>query len=162
MKLIRLLMVVAALFAAAGCQNSPPLRGGLTEAQIAVLERVGFGQTGDTWSLDLDGRLLFETDNAALTHQTRDIIERVALALKSVDIDRLTVEGHADNTGDARYNRELSLRRAASVARAFTAYGIPYEHIVVRGRGSERPIADNATAEGRAQNRRVVLIVPAG
>lgn len=152
----------AALLAvtAIACQTSPPARG-LSNAQVAALVQAGFTQTDSGWGLNLDGRILFDTAIDTLSPSSRDTINRVTTALKSVDIDRLRVEGHTDTVGDARYNQALSLRRAEAVAREIANQGIPYGNIVRVGLGAERPIADNTTTEGRAQNRRVAIIVPA-
>jgi outer membrane protein OmpA-like peptidoglycan-associated protein len=67
------------------------------------------------------------------------------------------VVGHTDSTGSAEYNQALSERRAATVASYVNARGIDQQRILAFGRGLTQPIADNATAAGRAQNRRVEL-----
>ena len=69
------------------------------------------------------------------------------------------MEGHTDARGGAPYNRALSQRRAAAVVTALVKRGVPAERLVAQGFGPDRPVADNATAEGRAKNRRVELRV---
>jgi outer membrane protein OmpA-like peptidoglycan-associated protein len=78
-----------------------------------------------------------------------------------VGVERVIVEGHTDSVGSARLNEALSLRRAESVAQQLELSGMKPAGIERRGLGFDKPIADNATAEGRAQNRRVVVTVRA-
>src|SRR3546814_13361039 len=70
----------------------------------------------------------------------------------------LSIEGHTDNTGDAAQNRSLSADRARAVADALVALGVVPGRLQSQGFGQDRPVADNATAEGRAQNRRLELV----
>ena len=65
------------------------------------------------------------------------------------------ISGHTDSTGDANYNEKLSQRRADAVKEAIIQEGVEAERLQSKGYGETRPIADNATKEGRAQNRRV-------
>jgi outer membrane protein OmpA-like peptidoglycan-associated protein len=71
----------------------------------------------------------------------------------------LRVDGHTDNVGTIEYNQQLSMRRAEAVARVLLTCGFARDHLDVRGFGKTRPIADNGTALGRAENRRVAIIV---
>ena len=83
-----------------------------------------------------------------------------ALAHPHVWIDtRIEVIGHTDNTGSAAFNQDLSQRRASSVANVLRDSGVPSNRLVTFGRGEEQPIASNLTPEGRAQNRRVEIII---
>jgi outer membrane protein OmpA-like peptidoglycan-associated protein len=149
---------VVVLFVAA-CRTPP--KPGLTEAQITALRGVGFHEEeGKGWEFNLDGRLLFNTNDSTLTDQNREIIARIVDVLKTIGISQLKVEGYADSTGSVRHNEELSLRRAEAVAREIDANGLPYSNIAVQGFGTANPVANNATREGRAQNRRVAIIVP--
>ncbi|WP_086013370.1 OmpA family protein [Thauera linaloolentis] len=152
-------MLAAALLLGA-CQTQPPAARGLSEAQIATLIKAGFTETEDGWGLNLSGRILFATDTDQLTDEAAGIIEQVATALSIIEIDRVRVEGHTDNTGSPEYNQALSERRAEAVAREIARHGILDRNVVRRSFGNTRPIADNATPEGRAQNRRVAIIVP--
>ncbi|MDR0634638.1 MAG: OmpA family protein [Azoarcus sp.] len=142
-----------------GCQTLSGTEG-LTEEQINVLREIGFHEEGDNWGFDLDGRILFDLNAAELSEQNRKVIARMVKSLKTIGITRLIVEGHSDITGDKLYNEWLSLRRARAVAREISRNGLSYGNITVKGYGVANPIGDNATREGRAQNRRVVIIVP--
>jgi outer membrane protein OmpA-like peptidoglycan-associated protein len=71
----------------------------------------------------------------------------------------MIVEGHADSQGAAEYNQELSQRRAEAVRTYLVSRGISAERVSAQGFGLTRPIADNASAEGRANNRRVEIVV---
>jgi OOP family OmpA-OmpF porin len=67
------------------------------------------------------------------------------------------VEGHTDSVGDDAYNLKLSQRRADAVRKYLVDKGVPSTPLEARGFGEAQPVADNKTADGRAQNRRVVL-----
>ena len=75
---------------------------------------------------------------------------------------RFNVEGHTDNTGTVTANNELSLRRAISVRDYLISQRVAASSIDVAGLGQSRPVADNATAEGRTRNRRVEIVVSGG
>lgn len=152
------LLCVAVVLAACQTMTEPQ---GLSEAQIAGLRKAGFIQTEEGWNLNLSGSILFDTDTDRLTAEAERVVEEVVLALKAIQIDSVRVEGHTDNVGNAAYNFDLSTRRAEAVARQFIAHGMADNKILRRSFGSRRPIASNATSEGRAQNRRVAIIVPA-
>jgi outer membrane protein OmpA-like peptidoglycan-associated protein len=71
--------------------------------------------------------------------------------------DRIQVQGHTDSTGSAAHNEELSRRRAEAVREVLASRGVNPRQMLVEGAGAAQPIADNATANGRAANRRVEL-----
>jgi len=75
------------------------------------------------------------------------------------ELTRIEVQAHTDDTGKADYNLKLSTARAESVRRWLVEHGVPPGRLVARGYGGERPIADNKTAAGRKQNRRVQFMV---
>jgi outer membrane protein OmpA-like peptidoglycan-associated protein len=84
----------------------------------------------------------------------------VGLALTRQDAEsKITVEGHTDSQGVASYNQDLSQRRAQSVRDYLVSRGIATDRITAQGFGLTRPIADNGSPEGRANNRRVEIIV---
>ncbi|MGO4305354.1 OmpA family protein [Cupriavidus sp. RAF12] len=154
-------VALALALALGGCQSAPqqPPPGKLTPAQIAVLKDEGFALTDNGWELGLSHKVLFGFDEDLITPERRGAVVRVGLALNAAGIERLRVDGHTDAAGTVAYNQQLSVRRAEAVARLLSACGFPREHIEVRGLGKSRPVSDNRTAAGRAENRRVAIIV---
>jgi OOP family OmpA-OmpF porin len=99
----------------------------------------------------------FENDSAELTTAARNVLAPIAEVLKGrPDIKALSVTGHTDSNGSEAYNQRLSQARAQSVADFFSAQGVS-AGIMAKGMGESSPVADNATAAGRAENRRVEL-----
>ncbi len=90
------------------------------------------------------------------------MVEKLGKALIEVGLNRARVDGHTDSNGDEAYNQQLSLKRARSVADVLVSVGMPQGNLDIRGRGEEAPIADNATSGGRAENRRVAIIIGNG
>ena len=138
-------------------QPAPPAR--FSPAQVTTLQRLGFAEVTEGWELNLAGKVLFSFDDERLGADGLHTIAGIADALLKESLTRLRIEGHADNIGGDEYNRRLSTRRAEVVAREFAARGLPAGRIEVRGVGSAMPVADNATEAGRAQNRRVAILV---
>ena len=149
--------LLLAMLALTGCQSAPPK--GLTPEQIAVLKREGFTPTDEGWAYDLSGRVLFGSDLDSLNGQSQAIVERIGKALLGVGIQGVRVDGHADSSGKAAYNQQLSERRAQSVAKALVGVGMRAQNIQRRGLGSTQPVADNRTSAGRTENRRVSIVV---
>ncbi|HFL2190663.1 TPA: OmpA family protein [Pseudomonas putida] len=149
--------LLLAVLALTGCQ-SPPKKG-LTPEQIAVLKREGFTPTDEGWAYDLSGKVLFGSDLDGLNGQSQAIVERIGKALLGVGIRGVRVDGHADSSGKAAYNQQLSERRAQSVTRALVGVGMQAQNIQSRGLGSSQPVADNRTSAGRTENRRVSIVV---
>jgi outer membrane protein OmpA-like peptidoglycan-associated protein len=148
---------IALLVALAGCATPPPP--GRPAVQQQALKQLGFVEDRDSWDLNLAGRVLFGVDETTPSAEGVATLAQVAKVLLSVGIDRLVVEGHADNSGSPEHNRWLSERRAEVVAVTLSKYGFALANIQRRGYGASRPFASNDTAAGRAQNRRAVLIV---
>jgi outer membrane protein OmpA-like peptidoglycan-associated protein len=97
----------------------------------------------------------FAFDSAELTPSAIAELSDTVESLKGNPKLRVRIDGYTDNVGSAAYNMQLSERRAASVKRYFVSQGISADRIETRGFGLTNPIADNATAAGRAKNRRV-------
>ena len=148
-----------ALLALGGCQTAPPK--GLTPAQIAVLKQQGFELTDEGWAFGLSGKVLFGSDVESLNAPSTEIVQRIGKALLGVGIERVRVDGHTDASGKETYNQQLSQRRAKSVANVLVSVGMKEENIQLRGLGSSAPVASNATAAGRTENRRVSIVVSA-
>jgi outer membrane protein OmpA-like peptidoglycan-associated protein len=116
-------------------------------------ERVG----SQGCSCDVTRQLQFKVDSAELTDEDKAILDEVAGTLTRLKFVSGTVVGHTDSTGSDAYNQSLSERRAQTVANYLADKGIGGGRLQVKGVGESESIADNATKEGRAQNRRVVL-----
>ena len=109
--------------------------------------------------ITLSGSVLFATGKSSLLPIAKQKIDEVGKALKDQGFKSLLVEGHTDSQGSASKNDELSQARADSVRTQLISNGIPADKIRAQGLGSSRPVADNNTSEGRANNRRVEIIV---
>ena len=105
----------------------------------------------------LDGAA-FASGSASLTAAAQASLRELAATLRGGE-GRITVEGHTDGQGEAAANQALSLRRAEAVRRALEDAGLPAARLAAIGRGESDPVADDATADGRARNRRVEIIV---
>jgi outer membrane protein OmpA-like peptidoglycan-associated protein len=107
-----------------------------------------------------EGTIHFNLASDVIQRRSTVLLDGIAAVIRAhPEIERIRVEGHADSRGGRAYNKALSERRAKSVVRALVARGIAADRLVPAGFGLERPVADNATREGRAQNRRVELHV---
>lgn len=118
---------------------------------------VSVTRVGDEIILNMPGNITFQTNSSDLNPQFFDVLDSVALVLTEYDKTVVEVAGHTDSTGTAEYNQALSERRAATVASYVNTRGIDRQRILAYGRGLTQPVADNATAAGRAMNRRVEL-----
>ena len=103
--------------------------------------------------------MLFATGESTLLPIARDRLDEVARALQDNPYDAIVVEGHTDAIGSQRANEDLSRRRAESVRDYLIGQGVDAGQIRAVGIGSSRPSADNKSPEGRANNRRVEIIV---
>ncbi|MFP2928168.1 OmpA family protein, partial [Pyxidicoccus sp. 3LG] len=108
--------------------------------------------------LTLSGSVLFASGAVDLLPAARDRLTEVADVLKETK-NPLLIEGHTDSQGKDAYNEDLSYRRAERVRDFLAARGVPPERISIRGLGEYRPVANNGTPEGRANNRRVEIII---
>lgn len=155
---MRKLIAAAALTMLVACATVPA-RPHFTARQIAVLTDNGFKPESDNYELGLSDKVLFEVDKDDLVPEIVSRLDQLTHALTSVGIHGATVEGHTDSTGSSEYNQSLSNRRAQAVKAQFAASGMAAAEIVAVGKGETDPVADNATEAGRAQNRRVVIVV---
>lgn len=99
--------------------------------------------------------IFFEYNSHTLRAESFPELNRLSGFLKKYSELKVEISGHTDNTGSASYNKELSEKRAQSVADYLFKKGIPHDAISVSGYGAEKPVADNDTEQGRAKNRRV-------
>jgi len=107
--------------------------------------------------LDIYG-ITFATGQAAITPQSNQVLGDVLAVLKANADWKLRIEGHTDNVGDKAANLKLSQARAAAVAAWLAGQGVDAARLSTAGLGDTQPVADNATDDGKARNRRVVLI----
>lgn len=114
---------------------------------------------GDNIRLIMPGHITFETDSYNLKGSFYPALNSVGQVLAKYADTTLRVTGHTDNTGSRQYNQGLSERRAASVADYLATRQVGRERMLVVGAGFDQPIADNGTAAGRAENRRVELYI---
>ena len=114
-------------------------------------------RTKDGILVDLKSKLLFTTDSAVLKPEAVEMVAKLGDILARYPDDRIRIQGFTDATGSVAHNEELSLRRARAVRDVLRERGVKSEQMLVEGVGPDRPIASNATATGRAQNRRVEL-----
>lgn len=128
------------------------------EVAIKNAQSVDAKQTGRGLVLTLGG-VLFGFDSDQLTQEARLSVARVAgFLIALADRDAL-IEGHADSTGSASHNLDLSRRRAESIRDALVEFGVERDRLVAEGYGSLFPVADNSTEEGRERNRRVEIVI---
>ncbi|MDX2052466.1 MAG: OmpA family protein [Polyangiaceae bacterium] len=110
--------------------------------------------------ITLEGAVLFTTGKATLIPIARTKLGQVAAVLKQQeDKKRITVEGHTDSVGSDQNNQRLSQERADSVREFLVSQGIDPQKITAIGKGEAEPVAENTTPEGRANNRRVEIII---
>jgi outer membrane protein OmpA-like peptidoglycan-associated protein len=110
---------------------------------------------GESVSLE---NLLFDIDSAILLPPSRDQLFEIAMMLRDNPALKLQVIGHTDSDGGRTHNQGLSERRAASVVDALVnGFDIETDRLVSSGQGMDAPVASNATADGKARNRRVEL-----
>ncbi|HEX2586111.1 MAG TPA: OmpA family protein [Steroidobacteraceae bacterium] len=122
---------------------------------------VSVTRNGNDITLNLPGNITFESNSADLNQQFFAVLDSVALVLKEYDKTVVEVAGHTDNTGSVQLNQGLSERRASTVANYLSGRGLNSKRFIIVGDGAAHPVASNATAQGRQQNRRVELtIVP--
>jgi outer membrane protein OmpA-like peptidoglycan-associated protein len=116
---------------------------------------------GDDIILNMPGNVTFRTDSADLNAQFFKVLDGVAQVAKKYDKTIIEVAGHTDSTGSADYNRQLSQRRATSVADYLVSRGVGQARIMTAAGGEDHPVASNATDQGRSANRRVeVTLAP--
>jgi len=127
------------------------LRARLDETGVSVT------RVGDSIILNMPGNVTFATDSSNINSSFYNVLDDVALVLNEFDQTFVGVDGHTDSTGSDQYNLDLSNRRASSVASYLISEQVMGQRLIVNGFGESRPIADNSTPSGRAQNRRVEI-----
>ncbi|MCX7815867.1 MAG: OmpA family protein [Tepidimonas ignava] len=102
---------------------------------------------------------LFDFDKAVLRADGKAKLDELVSKIKATNLEVVIAVGHTDSVGAEAYNERLSLRRAEAVKAYLVSKGVPADKVRTEGRGEREPVADNATAEGRAKNRRVEVTI---
>lgn len=128
----------------------------LTVISDSLEDNTGRSESNDEVSIILSSDVLFETNSSNLSRDAQEILEQVATEIDDAQSPTVSIDGHADNTGDDSVNIPLSQDRAEAVeeilSELVTRSGVSFE---VKGHGSSDPIASNDTKEGQERNRRV-------
>lgn len=136
-------------------QQEAELRAQLQNTGISVTRR------GDQIVLNMPSNITFSSDQDQVIPPFYPTLDSVALVLNKFNRTLIDINGHTDSTGSASHNQGLSERRAASVANYLGGRGVDQRRISTLGFGPSQPIASNASPVGRAENRRVeILIAP--
>jgi outer membrane protein OmpA-like peptidoglycan-associated protein len=114
-------------------------------------------ETPSGYRLALTGDMAFASSRSELSVAAREALRQVALVMFRFQDSVGRIDGHADSWGTPEGNMRMSVERAMAVRDELIRLGIDPERLIARGRGSESPVADNTTAEGRARNRRVEI-----
>ena len=134
------------------------------EAELrAQLASTGVSVTrvGDNIILNMPSNITFATDQDTVIPAFYSTLNSVAIVLRKYNQTLINVYGHTDSTGSDQYNQALSQRRANAVSSYLATQGVSQQRMIAQGFGESRPVADNGTEAGRAQNRRVeIQIVP--
>ena len=120
---------------------------------------VGVTRQGDNLVLVMPGDVTFDTNQSSIQGRFHAVLDDVASVFNRYDQSLVDIIGHADSDGSDSYNLDLSRRRAESVAAYLNQRGVDANRIYYEGRGESQPIASNATADGKAQNRRVEILI---
>jgi len=130
-----------------------------TLAKLAAANAAAVKEEPRGTVITMAGNVLFASNKSELLPGAQQSLGQVAEALRDQDDKKILIEGHTDSRGSQATNMALSKARADAVGAFFTSRGVATERITTVGVGPSRPIADNATAEGRANNRRVEIVI---
>jgi outer membrane protein OmpA-like peptidoglycan-associated protein len=133
----------------------------LEKIEGAKVESVTDANNLQAIKVTFDSGILFATGKSDLTASSKSALLKFANSLKETPETDVTIYGHTDNKGSRELNLKLSNDRAASVSKFLAANGIATERMKTEGKAFDEPVADNSTAEGRTQNRRVEVYITA-
>jgi len=130
------------------------------EALATLRQLAAIQETERGLVITLAGSVLFRTDETTLLPVAQQRLDQVATALRTLAGGQtLVIEGYTDSVGTADYNRRLSGARAEAVRAYLVSRGVPSEQVVAVAKGEDDPVAPNDTPEGRANNRRVEIVI---
>lgn len=133
----------------------------LEKIEGAKVETVKDVNNLDAIKVTFDSGILFSTGKSNLSAESKTALTNFANSLKATPETDVAIYGHTDNTGSRSANERVSMERAQSVANFLMQNGISGNRLTTQGFAYDQPVADNATAEGRAQNRRVEIYISA-
>jgi len=116
---------------------------------------------GEGLKVTFESGILFETNSSTLNSSSQDALTKFAQSLQNNPETNIAISGHTDNTGSDAINQPLSERRAESVSNFLVGKGVARSRMTTVGNGSNQPVADNTSAEGRSKNRRVEIVIVA-
>ncbi|TCN61696.1 OmpA family protein [Acetobacteroides hydrogenigenes] len=133
----------------------------LEKIQGAQVESVKDANNLDAIKVTFDSGILFATGKSTLSADSKTALTNFANSLKNTPETDVTIYGHTDNTGSREVNEKLSMSRASAVATYLNNQGVAMSRMTTMGKAWDEPVADNATADGRAKNRRVEIYITA-
>jgi outer membrane protein OmpA-like peptidoglycan-associated protein len=135
------------------------------DKQAAEIKQTVPGATvtreGEGILVKFDSGILFDIDKTNLKLDAQNSLKKLAVSLQNNPQTNILVIGHTDSTGTVAHNQKLSIRRADAVKLFIDQQGISGQRLKTEGKGETEPIAANSTTEGRAQNRRVEIVIVA-
>lgn len=134
-------------------KQAAELRNSLSNPGISVV------QDGDVLRVTMPQDILFAVDSTEISPGLQGDLATLAASMNQYPETNAQIVGHTDNTGEASYNQELSVRRAQAVSNVLMNNGVLGGRLTATGQGEDNPIASNLTEEGQAQNRRVDILI---
>ncbi|MEM8654223.1 MAG: OmpA family protein [Pseudomonadota bacterium] len=129
------------------------------ELRRELASGVTITNTGDRLIVSFPEAILFAVNSFTVRPGLNSDMAALARSLERYPASTVQIVGHTDSDGDAAFNQQLSERRANAVADVLLAQGVPFNRVQTFGRGESQPIATNATAAGKQQNRRVEIVI---
>jgi outer membrane protein OmpA-like peptidoglycan-associated protein len=128
----------------------------LEDIKEAKVEKIN---EGEGLRVTFESGILFETNSSTLNSSSQESLTKFAQSLQNNPETNVAISGHTDNTGSDAINQPLSERRAQSVSNFLIGKGVAKSRMTTVGNGSNQPVADNNTVDGRAKNRRVEIVI---
>jgi outer membrane protein OmpA-like peptidoglycan-associated protein len=120
---------------------------------------VSVTRNGDNIVLNMPGNITFATNSSDISADFYQVLDSVVLVINEYEKTYVDVTGHTDSTGSDSHNMQLSVARATSVGQYLKSRKVLPERVSATGMGESQPVATNDTPEGRAQNRRVEIVL---